>query len=45
MRRFQESWEGPVRDLDAVNRNLDELDVAVELWLDLHEEDESEKTG
>src|SRR5438045_1282773 len=37
MRRLQESWSNPGRDLDGVSRSLDELDVAVELWLSLHD--------
>jgi hypothetical protein len=37
MRRLEESWSDAGRNLDAVSRSLDELDVAVELWLSLHD--------
>ena len=38
LRRFQDSWASPTRDPQAVSSDLDELDVAVELWLDVHEQ-------
>jgi len=45
LRRFQEAWEARDVDVQTLSEQLDELDVAVELWLDEHEtaaEDEAE---
>jgi hypothetical protein len=38
MRSFQDSWASQSDDRQAISSSLDELDVAVGLWLDLHEE-------
>lgn len=38
LRRFQDSWASSTRDPQALSTELDELDVSVELWLDVHEQ-------
>jgi hypothetical protein len=38
-RRFEESWANRWFDPRAVEQDLDELDIAVGLWLDAHEAD------
>jgi len=35
LRRFQDAWRD--RSATRMNEDLDELDVAVGLWLDVHE--------
>jgi len=45
LRRFQEAWESRADDVQTLSRELDELDVAVGLWLDQHEANEEEQTG
>jgi len=37
LRRFQETWVSRGYDVEAVSQNLDELEIAVGLWLDLYE--------
>jgi hypothetical protein len=43
VQRFQDSWSKNSSS-DSISRNLDDLDVAVELWLDMREAAESEES-
>jgi hypothetical protein len=42
LRRFEHSWRSGATVL--ISHDLDELDVAVELWLDTHEAAEPEES-
>ena len=37
LRQFQKSWADRLCDRRAVEQDLDELDIAVGLWLDVNE--------
>jgi len=47
MRRFQDTWANRGGNVKAVSEDLDELDIAVGLWLDVAEEPASKavRTG
>jgi hypothetical protein len=45
LRRFQESWAFRELDPPALSHDLDALDAAVELWLDVQEAKQADESS